>query len=266
MSAFWRLARYEIGIWIQETGLALDRLGMRLQGDRSFVEKLSRHRQVMTVGDTRPLIKGNVFLAPNASVIGEVTLEESANVWYSAVLRGDHGLIHVGKGSNIQDHATVLTFQLEKRNSNVIIGDDVTIGHGSVIRAGSRIGNGALIGMNAVLMECSTVESRAMLAANSVLQTGSVVPEGEMWAGNPAKLKRKLTQEELSSLTQNSVQYVLLSQTHQAANGLTPEQIDAVQKRDVIAQERQVIKREDLDIDMEKEALPAPVQAHHSSH
>ncbi|KAA8492395.1 Gamma carbonic anhydrase 1, mitochondrial [Porphyridium purpureum] len=243
LAQFVVLVRYEVGMWIRETGLALDRVGLRWQGQRYFAEALSRHNNVLTLGAVRPLLGEKCFVAPSAAVHGEVTIADGASVWYSATLRGDSDAIEVGSNTNIQDHAVVLTYRdyhIEKPGK-VIIGDNVTIGHGALIRAGVRIGDTALIGMNAVLMEDSSVQRSAMLAASAVLPKKAVVPEGELWAGNPAKFMRNLTPDELASMADSASNYAKLAQTHRAANGLSADQVSAEANREGIARMRDIM-------------------------
>lgn len=119
-----------MGFWIRETGQALDRLGCRLQGNSYFQEQLSRHRTLMNIFDKAPMVDKNAFVAPSASIIGDVQVVRGSSVWYGCVLRGDVNGITVGSGTNIQDNSLV---HVPKSNISgkvlpTIIGDNVTVG------------------------------------------------------------------------------------------------------------------------------------------
>ncbi|KAF2620253.1 hypothetical protein F2Q68_00040904 [Brassica cretica] len=100
-------AFYSVGFWIRETGQALDRLGCRLQGKNCFREQLSRHRTLMNVFDKAPIVDKEAFVAPSASVIGNVQIGRGSSIWYGCVLRGDVNTVSVGSGTNIQDNSLV---------------------------------------------------------------------------------------------------------------------------------------------------------------
>ena len=121
---------------------------------------MSRHRQVMNLMDRKPVIGKDVFIAPNASVIGEVTLHDGSSVWYGAVIRADAAGISVGAGTNIQDRALVYVTDQgvgsrgpDEREGvrNASIGEDVTVGHGAIVQA-ALIENEVVVGMGAVIM------------------------------------------------------------------------------------------------------------------
>ena len=134
-----------------------------------------------------PQISSNVFIAPTAVVIGDVEIGEGASIWYGAVLRGDHGRIVIGSGSNVQDNATLHV----PENGTTLIKDNVTIGHGAVLE-GCVVESGALIGMNAVILQDATVGEHAMVAAGSVVTERMSVPPRMLAAGVPAKVKKEL--------------------------------------------------------------------------
>mmetsp|Transcript_2203 Transcript_2203/g.4953 ORF Transcript_2203/g.4953 Transcript_2203/m.4953 type:complete len:268 (-) Transcript_2203:1851-2654(-) len=234
-----RYLKHEVGFWLRETGLSLDRMGMRMRGDYSFRDALNRHRTIMPVALLRPIIGNDVFVAPNALVAGEVTLGDKASVWYGASVRGDCSAVEIGKGTNIQDHATIITFaDLVEKPGSVMVGEDVTIGHGALLRPGVRVGDAALIGINAVLLENSIIGKNAMVAAHALVASGTEIPEGELWAGNPAKMLRKLTPEEIAALDESAAAYRDLAQTHIEALGITPDHAQALELREKIVADR----------------------------
>jgi len=139
--------------------------------------------------DKIPRIANGVFIAPTAVVIGNVEIAEDASVWPSgsAVLRGDHGRIVVGRGSNVQDTATIHA----PIGGETIIGEDVTIGHGAVLE-GCVVERGVVVGTNAVVLHGATIGEGSMIAAGSVVGEGMTVPPRTLAAGVPAKIKKEL--------------------------------------------------------------------------
>ena len=136
---------------------------------------VSRHRQVMNLMDHKPVIGKDVFIAPNASVIGEVTLHDGSSVWYGAVIRADAAGISVGSGTNIQDRALVYVTDQgvgsrgpdEKEGvRNASIGADVTVGHGAIVQA-ALIENEVVVGMGAVIKEGAAIRKNAVIAPES---------------------------------------------------------------------------------------------------
>ncbi|MCL2824526.1 MAG: gamma carbonic anhydrase family protein [Polyangiaceae bacterium] len=133
-----------------------------------------------------PRIHAEAWVAPNATLIGDVEIEEGASVWFGCVLRGDVGPIRVGVGSNVQDltcvHATGGV-------SSVVIGVGVTVGHGCVLH-GCRIEDGALVGMGSVLLDNSVVGAGAVVGAGSLVTANGVVPSRTVAMGRPARVIR----------------------------------------------------------------------------
>ncbi len=134
-----------------------------------------------------PTVGPDAFVAPTAVLIGDVEIGAEASIWFGAVLRGDHGRILIGPGSNVQDNATLHA----PENGATVIEKDVTIGHGAVLE-GCVVKRGALIGMNAVILHDATVGEQAMVAAGSVVGEGMQVPPRTLAAGVPAKIKKVL--------------------------------------------------------------------------
>jgi carbonic anhydrase/acetyltransferase-like protein (isoleucine patch superfamily) len=151
-----------------------------------------------------PKLGARVFIAENATVIGDVTIGDDASIWYGTVARGDVHYIRIGKRSNIQDnctlHVTNGTFPLN-------IDDDVTLGHG-VIAHGCTIRRGALIGMGAKVLDGAEIGEYAVVAAGSVVSEGMKVPPRTLVAGVPARVKRPLTDDEVRGLDRYWQHYV----------------------------------------------------------
>lgn len=214
------------GVALRETGQALDRMGCRLSGSYAFKETLNRHRTVMNYEGHVPSVSVTAFVAPSASVIGNVKIGANSSIWYGTTLRGDVNSITVGSDTNIQDNSIVHVAKDNMKGVEmpVTIGDRVTIGHGATLH-GCTVMNDSFIGMGAVLMDGSTVESGAMVAAGALVTAGSIVPSGQIWAGNPAKMLRKLTEGEASFFAKSAENYAALGRAHLAENSKSWEQV-----------------------------------------
>lgn len=212
-------AFYAVGFWIRETGQALDRLGCRLQGNYTFQEQLSRHRTLMNVFDKVPMADKEAFIAPSASIVGDVQIGRGSSIWYGCVLRGDANNISIGSGTNIQDHSLVHVAKsnLAGKVLPTIIGDNVTIGHSAVLH-GCTVEDEAFIGMGATLLDGVFVETHAMVAAGALVRQNTRIPCGEVWGGNPARFLRKLTEDEMSFISKSAINYAELAQIHAAEN------------------------------------------------
>ena len=138
-----------------------------------------------------PKIETGVFVAPSADIIGKVVLEENANIWHQCVARGDVNWIRVGKNTNVQD----LTMLHVTKDFELTIGACVSIGH-SVTLHGCTIEDHCLIGMGAIVMDGAFIGANSVVAAGSLVPPGKKFPAGSMIMGNPAVLKRPLTEEE----------------------------------------------------------------------
>ena len=152
----------------------------------------------------RPRVHPTAFVAPTAVLVGDVTVEENASVWYNAVLRADFNTIVVRRGANVQDgsvlHVTHDTWPLE-------IGDEVTVGH-SVTLHGCVIEGPALIGMGAVILDGARLAPNVIVAAGSLVPERCHVPPNSLVMGLPAKVKRELTEQEIASLKVSADNYV----------------------------------------------------------
>ena len=134
-----------------------------------------------------PKLGSGVFIAPTASIIGDVEIGERSSVWFGAVLRGDEAGIRIGAESSVQDNVVIHVY----KGRDTVIEDRVTIGHGAILE-GCHIGRGALIGMNAVVLQDAKIGERAVVAAGSVVMEGQEIPSDCLAAGAPAKVKKRL--------------------------------------------------------------------------
>jgi carbonic anhydrase/acetyltransferase-like protein (isoleucine patch superfamily) len=207
---------YSVGNLVRETGIALDRVGMRMQGDQAFVEQLSRHRRLMNLYDKKPTLGLETFVAPSASVIGAVSIGQRSSVWYSCVLRGDVNSIEIGENSSLQDRVVVHTSSVSegKFAEPTKIGNNVTVGQGCILHA-VTLNDDCFIGMGSHLMDGVVVESNAIVGASSVVAADTVVKSGQMWAGNPAQYVRDITAEEKALISARADRYHELAMEHQ---------------------------------------------------
>jgi len=220
-----------LGGVIRRTGQALDSLGVSLQGKYGVKDQLSRHRTLLPYEGARPKLGYEIFVAPNASVIGNVTLGDRSSVWYGAILRGDVNSIEVGDNTNLQDGVVVHVAKTALGPpSPTSIGSNVTIGHAAMIHA-CTIEDGSLVGMGATLCDGCKVEKGAIVAAGALVTPGTVVPSGEVWAGRPAKLLRKLEEGEAEFIARSADNYALLAAQHAEENAKTFPELEADKAR-----------------------------------
>jgi carbonic anhydrase/acetyltransferase-like protein (isoleucine patch superfamily) len=170
-------------------------------------------------GGKRPRIAASAFIAPNATLIGDVEVGEEASIWFGVVIRADHGLIHIGDRTNVQDNAVI---HVSDRVGKTMIGDDVTIGHCAVMED-CVIENGALIGTNSVVLNGAKIGSQALIAAGSVVAADAEIPPRVLVAGAPAKVKRQLEGESVHWVTDATLEYIALSRAYLRAGIGAPE-------------------------------------------
>lgn len=156
-----------------------------------------------------PVINKSCFIAENAVVVGDVTIDEGTNVWYGTVIRSDMDTTIIGKNTNIQENTTVHN----DFNNSTIIGDNVTIGHNCVIH-GCEIGNNVLIGMGSIVLNGAKIGENTIIGAGSLVTQNKEFPSGVLCMGSPAKIIRELTEDEIKSIEESAIHYVELSKIH----------------------------------------------------
>ena len=166
---------------------------------------------LLTFDDRTPRIPDSAWAAPNATLIGDVTLGERASVFYGAVLRGDMDAIMLGDDSNLQDGVIVHV----DAGRPAVIGANVSVGHGAVIH-GCTIEDGALIGIRATVLNGAVIGAGSLVAAGAVVLEGTVIPPRSLVAGVPAKVRGELSDEQAERVRRNSEVYVALSARHAA--------------------------------------------------
>lgn len=147
-----------------------------------------------------------VFIAENATVIGDVTLADDVNVWFGAVIRADRDAVAVGAGSNIQDNAVVHT----TIGFPVDIGSEVSVGHGAILH-GCTIHDGVLVGMGAVILNGAAVGEGSIIGAGTVVTEGKEIPPNSLVLGVPGKVVRETTPEQRDGIIRNAREYVKLA-------------------------------------------------------
>jgi gamma-carbonic anhydrase len=147
---------------------------------------------ILPYGDKAPRLGRDAFVAPNATLVGDVELGDEASVWFGAVLRGDIGPIRVGARTNVQDLACL---HLTDGVSTTTIGADVTIGHGAILH-GCTVEDGCLIGMGSVILDNAVIGAGSVIAAGALVPPRMVIPPRSMVKGSPAKVIRAVTDEE----------------------------------------------------------------------
>jgi carbonic anhydrase/acetyltransferase-like protein (isoleucine patch superfamily) len=160
---------------------------------------------VYSLGDARPDLpgEGEYWIAPNATVIGRVTLKRNASVWFGAVLRGDNAPILVGEDSNVQDGCVLHTDD----DFPLTIGAGVTIGHQAMLH-GCTIGDNSLIGIGAVVLNAARVGKNCLIGAKTLIPEGKEIPDGSLVVGSPGRVLRPLSEEQLRMLKQSAAHYV----------------------------------------------------------
>mmetsp|Transcript_11611 Transcript_11611/g.15450 ORF Transcript_11611/g.15450 Transcript_11611/m.15450 type:complete len:263 (+) Transcript_11611:74-862(+) len=212
MALFFEGLFASVGRSLRATGRVFDQFGASLQGDLAFTEQLSRHRRLVPFAGVKPSIGNEVFIAPNAAVVGNVTIGKHSSIWYGATLRGDVNEISVGSNTSIGDNSVISASEKEGA-SPTSIGNYVTIGNGATIH-GSTLQDYSSVEMGAVLHPNVVVEGKSIVSAGAVVPEGTLIPSGELWGGSPAHFVRKLTEEEQNSTQIAGEKWKTLAEKH----------------------------------------------------
>lgn len=158
-----------------------------------------------SLGKVKPQFDSeNNFVAPNASVIGDVHLEQDASVWFGVVIRGDAEKITLRRGCNIQDGSVLHA----DPGFPLTIGANVTVGHQAMLH-GCTVGENSLIGINAVVLNGAKIGKHCLIGANALITENTVIPDGSMVLGSPGKVVRQLSDEQKAALELSGQHYVL---------------------------------------------------------
>jgi carbonic anhydrase/acetyltransferase-like protein (isoleucine patch superfamily) len=162
---------------------------------------------ILPVLDKSPLWGENCFIAPNATIVGDVSMGNSCSVWFNAVIRGDVNSIVIGNDSNIQDGAVIhATYQ----KAATAIGNRVSVGHNAIVH-GCTLKDHVLVGMGAIVMDDAVVEEYCIIAAGSVILERTVCESGYLYAGVPAKKIKPITEEQRALLNKLPDNYIMYS-------------------------------------------------------
>lgn len=142
------------------------------------------------------------FIAPNATVVGDVVLEQDVSIWYGAVLRGDLGAIRIGEGSNIQDNCVL--------HEAVTVGKGCSIGHGAILH-GCTIGDDCVIGMGAIVLNGAVIGEHCLVGAGALVTGKMNAPAGSLILGNPATVVKPLSQEQIDYIHKDAALYIELA-------------------------------------------------------
>ena len=163
-----------------------------------------------------PTIAESAFIAPNATVIGDVHIGAESSIWYNVVVRGDSAHIRIGERTNIQDNSTVhVTYVNDDEIFATTIGNDILVGHNAVVH-GATLEDGCFIGMKSCILDGAVVESGAMVAAGALVTPGKVVKAGQLWGGAPARKIRDLPEDAAKSFRKATDQYCDTARQHVA--------------------------------------------------
>jgi len=156
-----------------------------------------------SLGDKSPTIDADVWIAPDAHVIGDVVAHPGVSIWFGCTLRGDNETITLGAGSNVQENCVLHT----DMGYPLTIGTGCTIGHKAMLH-GCRIGNNVLIGMGAIVLNGAVIGDNCLIGAGALVTEGKVIPEGSLVMGAPGKVVRELDQTAIAQLRASAANYM----------------------------------------------------------
>lgn len=169
-----------------------------------------RHELIGEYGNLRPKIGKEVFIAENATVIGDVEIGDDSSIWFGAILRGDVNYIKVGKCTSIQDGTVV---HVTNRTHPTVIGNYVTVGH-AVKLHGCTIKDNCLIGIGAIILDGAVINENSIVAAGTLVPPGKEFPPNSLIMGFLATVKRQLSEEEAKHLREHALRYVDYKNTY----------------------------------------------------
>jgi carbonic anhydrase/acetyltransferase-like protein (isoleucine patch superfamily) len=170
---------------------------------------------LFSLGEKQPQLGKNAWVAPNATVIGDIRLGPNASIWWNATLRGDNDPIHIGENTNIQDGSVLHTDE----GVPMHIGNNVTVGH-LVMLHGCTVGDGSLIGIGSVILNRAVIGKGCIVGANTLIPEGKVFPDRVLIVGSPGKVVRELSDDDVAKLKAAADQYVANAQRYR--DTLTP--------------------------------------------
>jgi len=156
-----------------------------------------------SLGERRVITRGDYWIAPNATVVGSVVLENNASIWFNAVVRSDNDVITIGENSQVQDGSVLHA----DPGFPLTLGKNVSIGH-MVMLHGCTIGDGTLVGIKSVIMNGAVIGKNCLIGANTLVAEGKSIPDGSLVLGSPGKVVRQLSAEEIARVNETADHYV----------------------------------------------------------
>jgi len=157
-----------------------------------------------------PKVDPTAFVAANATLVGDVEVAANASLWFGVILRGDGPGIRIGESSNLQDGTVV---HVARRGLMTVVGKNVTVGHMVLLHA-CEVQDDAFVGMHSTVLDGAVIEGEAMVAAGALIPPGKVVRRGELWAGNPGRKLRNLTEKDYENFKRVVADYVTLARSY----------------------------------------------------
>jgi len=165
-----------------------------------------------------PKVDPTAFIAANATLVGDVEIAANASIWFGVILRGDGPGIRIGENSNLQDGTMV---HVAVRGLMTVVGKNVTVGHMVLLHA-CEVQDGAFVGMHSTVLDGAVIESGAMVAAGALIAPGKIVRRGELWAGNPGRKLRDLTETDYEAFKRVVADYVKLARSYGPPDSIRP--------------------------------------------
>jgi carbonic anhydrase/acetyltransferase-like protein (isoleucine patch superfamily) len=169
--------------------------------------------QLIPFGGKNPGVDQSAFVAPSATLIGDVELGPDSSAFYGVVVRADTAAIRIGAGTNLQDNVVLHA----DPGFPTTVGNGVSVGHGAVVH-GCTVEDNCLIGMGATVMNGAVIGAGSLVAGGAVVLEGAAIPPRSLVAGVPAKVRRALTDEEFDGVRQNAAHYIDLARAHKKIN------------------------------------------------
>ncbi len=170
---------------------------------------------LLEYGGKKPRLGERVYLAPTASVIGDVVLGDDVSIWFNSVVRGDCHFISIGARTNIQDNCAI---HVTQGTHPTVLEEEVTLGHGAIVH-GATVRRGALIGIRATVLDGAEIGESAFVGAGSLVTPRTVVPARTLWLGAPAQLARQLSEAEVENLKHFHLNYLVYKQEYFRVEG-----------------------------------------------
>jgi len=165
---------------------------------------------IYRLGEKIPQLAASVWVAPNATVIGDVHLAENVSIWWNAVLRGDNDPITIGANTNIQDGAALHTDD----GIPLTLGRDITVGH-LVMLHGCTVGDGSLIGIGSIVLNGALIGKQCLIGAGALIPEGKAIPDRSLVVGSPGRVIRELSDEQIARIAWSARHYVQNAQRYQ---------------------------------------------------